>query len=94
MYRNMTTNMVYLFINLSGVCTRPIRIYEYTEVFGSTGSVGDGHFVRYSRKSVTLGFFNAKFQFGDRQNVRYSRKSVISESGTSENLCIRIEAAS
>ena len=58
-----------------------------TEVFGSNGSVGDGHFVRYSRKSVTLGFFNGKFQFGDRQNIRYSRKSVISESGTSENLC-------
>ena len=35
-----------------------------TEVFGSNGSVGDGHFVSYSRKSVTLGFFNAKFQFG------------------------------
>ena len=58
-----------------------------TEVFGSTGSVGDGHFVRYSRKSVTLGFFNAKSQFGDRQNVSYSRKSVIPESSTSENLC-------
>ena len=24
-----------------------------TEVFGSTGSVGDGHFIRYFRKSVT-----------------------------------------
>ena len=59
------------------------------EVFGSNGSVGDfGHFVRYSRKSVTLGFFNGKFQIGNFQNVRYSRKSVISESGTSENLCI------
>ena len=52
-----------------------------------TGSVGDGHFFRYSRKSVTLGFFNGKFQFGYRQNVHYSGKSVISESGTSENLC-------
>ena len=64
-----------------------------TEVFGSTGSVGDDHFVRYSRKSVTLNFFNAKFQFGDCQNVRYSRKSVISESGTSENLCMIIDDA-
>ena len=27
-----------------------------TEVFGSTGSVGDGHFVRYFRKFITLGF--------------------------------------
>ena len=53
-----------------------------TEVFGSTESVGDDHFVRYSRKSITLHFFNAKFQFGDCRNVRYSRKSVISESGT------------
>ena len=58
-----------------------------TEVFGSNGSLGDGHFVRYSRKSVTLDIFNVKFQFGDCQNVCYSRKSVISESGTSENLC-------
>ena len=58
-----------------------------TEVFGSTGSVGDCHFVRYSRKFVTLDFFNVKFLFGDRQNVHYSRKSRISESGTSENLC-------
>ena len=47
------------------------------EVFGSNGSVGDGHFVRYSRKSDTSGIFNGKFQFGDCQNVRYSRKSVI-----------------
>ena len=62
---------------------------QYTEVFGSTGAVGDGHFVRYSRKSVTLDFFNVKFQFGDCQNVRYFRKSIIAESGTSENLCIR-----
>ena len=46
-----------------------------------------GHFVSYSRKSVTLGFFNKKFQFGGWENVRYSRKFVISESGTSENLC-------
>ena len=36
-----------------------------TKVFGSTGSLGDDHF------------------------VRYSRKSVISNSGTSENLCTR-----
>ena len=43
-----------------------------TEVFGSNGSVGGGHFVRYSRKSVNSGFFNAKFQFGDGKNVRYS----------------------
>ena len=35
-----------------------------TEVFGSTGSVGDGHFVRYSRKSVTLDFFNGNFNLG------------------------------
>ena len=54
-------------------------------VFGSNGSVG--HFVYYSRKSLTLGFLNAKYQFGDCQSVRYSRKSIISESGTSENLC-------
>ena len=40
-------------------------------------------------KSVTLDFFNAKSQFEDCQNVSYSRKSVISESGTSENLCIK-----
>ena len=59
-----------------------------TEVFGSNGSVGDGHFVRYSRKSVTLDFFNGKFQFGDCQYVRYFRKSGISESGTSKSLCI------
>ena len=60
-----------------------------TEVFGSTGSVGTGHFVRYSRKSVTLDILNVKFHFGDCRNERYSRKSVISESGTSENLCNR-----
>ena len=47
-------------------------VYCNTEVFGSNRSVGDGHFVRYSRKSVTLGFFNAKSQFGDYQNVSYS----------------------
>ena len=41
----------------------------------------------YFRKSVTLGFLNAKFQFGDCQCVCYSRKYVISEAGTSENLC-------
>ena len=65
-----------------------ISLFLNTEVFGSNGSVGIGHFVRYSRKSVTLDIFNVKFQFGDCQNVRYSRKkSVISESGTSENLC-------
>ena len=40
-----------------------------TEVFGSNGSVGDGRFVRYSRKSVTLGFFNG-------QNVRYSENPL------------------
>ena len=67
--------------------------YKYTlnaatEVFGSNESVGTSHFVRYSRKSVTLDFFNAKIQFEDCQNVRYSQKSVISKSGTSENLCI------
>ena len=32
-----------------------------TEVFGSTVSVGDGHFVHYSGKSVTLGFLMQKF---------------------------------
>ena len=40
----------------------------YTEVFGSTGSVGRCHFVHYSGKSVTLDFLDfikAKFQFGD-----------------------------
>ena len=63
-----------------------------TEVLGSNGSVGDSHFVHYSRKSVTLDFFDAKFQFGDCQNVRYSRKSVISESVTSENLCITLHS--
>ena len=36
-----------------------------TEVFGSSGSLGDDHFVRYFRNSVTLGFLNAKSQFGD-----------------------------
>ena len=62
----------------------------YTEVFGSTGSVGDGRFVRYSWKSVTLDLFNAKSQFGDWKNVRYSQKfKLIFESGTSENLCIK-----
>ena len=44
-----------------------------TEVFGSTGSVVDGWFVRYSRKSITLDFLNGKFQFGDCQNICYSR---------------------
>ena len=74
---------------LGGHCTVLGYVYNFrtTEVFGSTGSVGTGHFVRYSRKSVTLDIFNVNFQFGDCQNVRYSRKSVISESGTSENLC-------
>ena len=67
-------------------CTVKCRNYESrnTEVFGSNGSVGTGHFVRYFRKSVTLGFLNAKFLFGNWANVRYSRKSVISESGTSD----------
>ena len=62
--------------------------HDNTEFFGSTGSVGDGHFVRYFRKSVTLGYLYAKSQFVYCQNVRHTRKSVISESGTSENLCI------
>ena len=61
---------------------------EYIEVFGSTGSFGDGQFVPYTKKSIILEFFTGKFQFGDCQNVCYSRKSGISESGTSENLCI------
>ena len=42
-----------------------------TEVFGSAGSVGNGRLVRYSRKFVILGCFNAKFQFGDCKNVHY-----------------------
>ena len=42
---------------LSGHCISGINCTLYTEAFGSNGSVGDGHFVRYSRKSVTLGFF-------------------------------------
>ena len=42
-------------------------VIRYTEVFGSTGSLMDGHFVRYSQKSVTLDFLNAKSQFGDCQ---------------------------
>ena len=81
-----TCNEVVTWINFLDPIPLPSSIVS-TEVFGSTGSVGDGHFVRYSRKSVTLGGFNAKFQFGHCQNVRYSRKFVISESGTSENLC-------
>ena len=65
-------------------CQRPAA---NTGVFGSTGSVWNGLFVRYSRISVTSDFINAKYQFGDCQNVRYSGKSIISESGSSENLC-------
>ena len=45
------------------------------------------YLIQKYRKSVTLGFFNAKSQFGDYQNVPYSQKSLISESGTSKNLC-------
>ena len=65
-----------------------LQRFLVTEVFGSNGSVGDSHVVRYFPKSVTLDFFNAKSQFGDCQNVCYSQEPVISESGTSENLCI------
>ena len=63
----------------------PLLVQRFLEV---PDQFGDDHFVGYSRKSVTLDFLNAKSQFGDCQNVCYSRKSVISESGTSENLCI------
>ena len=38
-----------------------MMLNDDTEVFGSTGSVGTGHFVRYSRKSVILDIFNVKF---------------------------------
>ena len=51
-------------------------LVDCTEVFGSTGSVGTGHFVRYSRKSVTLDIFNVKFQFGHCQNHSYFRKPL------------------
>ena len=47
------------------------------EVFGSTGSVGTGHFVLYSRKSVTLDFLNPKSQFGDCQKVRYPKNPLL-----------------
>ena len=60
-------------------------IQRFSEVMDQ---LGIGHFVPSLPESVTLGFFNAKSQFGYCQNVHYSRKSVISESGTSENLCI------
>ena len=54
--------------------------FNNTEVFGSTGSVGDGHFYHYFRKSVTLDFFNVKFQFGDCRplflKIRYFRKPL------------------
>ena len=43
---------------------KKVTTYCNTEVFGSTGSVGDGRFVPYSRKSVTLDFFNANFNLG------------------------------
>ena len=65
----------------------PSPNWFFTEVLGSNGWVGDGCFVRYSRKSVTLDFSNAKSQFGDCQNVCYFQKSIISEFGTSENIC-------
>ena len=55
--------------------------FNITEVFGSNGSVGDGHFICYSLKSITLDFFNGTFKFGDFKNVRYFRKSSISKSG-------------
>ena len=55
------------------------------------GSVGYAHFVRYSLKSVSLDFLNAKSKFDDCRNVLYSRKSIISEFGTSENLCIHFK---
>ena len=42
-----------------------VNLIICTEVFGSTGSVGDSHFVRYSQKSITFHFFNGKFQFED-----------------------------
>ena len=80
--------VVFTFI-LAGTEKRSFRVVML--VFKGSiqnGSLWDDHFVRYSRKSVTLAIFSAKFQFGDFQNVRYTRKSVISESGTSENLCI------
>ena len=79
-----------LMVGQDSVSTKSMLLMKFivTEVFGSDGSVGTGHFVHYSRKSVTLSFFKAKFQFGDCQNLRYSRKSIISESVTSENLCI------
>ena len=51
-----------------------------TEVFGSNGSVGDGHFVLDSQKFVTLGSLNTKSQFGECENFRNSQKSVISQS--------------
>ena len=62
-----------------------------TGVFGSIGSVKDGYFVRNSRQSVTLDFLNGNFRFGNRRNVFHSLKSGISESGTSENLCIIVD---
>ena len=74
-------------LGLLFVCLFCMTVWVYV-VLQIYGSHGDGHFALYSRKSVTLDFFHAKFQFGDCQKVRYSRKSVISESGTPENLCI------
>ena len=70
---------------------------KYTEVFRSTGSVGDRHFIRYFRKSATsemaiylllteLRISYLKW-FGTCYFICYSLKFVTFESGTSENLC-------
>ena len=51
------------------ICTLPKALKKSTvyntEVFGSNGSVGNSHFVRYSRKSITSDIFNGKFQLGN-----------------------------
>ena len=44
-----------------------------TEVFGSNGSGGDGHFVCHSRRSITLDIFNGTFQSGDFQEYSAPR---------------------
>ena len=57
---------------------------QNTEVFGSDGSFGDGHFVPYSRKSFTLGIakmsvtevFGSNGSVGEGHFDRYFRKSV------------------
>ena len=50
-----------------------------TEVFGSNGSVGDGRFVRYPQKSLTLGLLIQTL------NLRISKMSAIPENPACPN---------